>query len=150
MFDISASNIIEQDEAGDCFKSNEQPDVSLSRNQTDPNLIEDGVVSIGLFHESDDRFRVEYWGYMSGCLWITHDGVRELKQTFFDDREEIPGWVLSTEHTELPDWFPIPEQIPTSVTCDNCGSDVPMTEILTPRVGDTEARYCHDCWSSIQ
>lgn len=150
MFEISGANIIEQGEPGDRFGSENQPQVSITRNQTDPTLIVDGVDSIEIFSESDDRFRVEYWGYMAGRLWLTRDGVRELKQHFLDDREEIPGWTLSTELSELPDWFPTPEHLPSPVTCDECGSEVSVTEVVTPWSGESQDRYCSDCWTTVQ
>jgi hypothetical protein len=87
---------------------------------------------------------------MSGRLWITHDGVCELKQCFLDDREEIPGWTLSTELSEIPDWFPTPGHVPSSVTCDECGSDVSVTAVVTPLSEETNGRYCPDCWSSVR
>lgn len=150
MFDISESNIIERGEAGELFGSEGQLHVRMARNQTNPNMIVDGVDSIKIFCESDDRFRVEYWGYMSGRLWLTRDGVIELKQHFLDDREEVPGWTLSTELTELPDWFPTPEYVPSPVTCDECGSGVSVTEVVTPWSGESQDRYCPDCWSSVR
>lgn len=150
MFDISESNIIEQREPADRFGSEDQPQVRITRNQTDPHLIVDGVDGIGIFCESDDRFRVEYWGYMAGRLWLTRDGVSELKQHFLDDREKIPGWTLSTELPEVPDWFPAPEHTPSPVTCDECGSEVPVTEVVTPQSGESQARFCPDCWTSVR
>ena len=150
MFDISESNIIEQGEAGELFGSEDQSKVRITRNQTEPNLIVDGVDIIEIFHESSNRFRVEYWGYMSGRLWLTRDGVSELKQSFLNDQEEIPGWTLSTELTELPDWFPAPESLPPPVICSECGSEVSVTEVVTPWSEDTKNRYCPDCWSSVR
>ncbi|QLD86154.1 hypothetical protein HWV23_10600 [Natronomonas halophila] len=150
MFGISEPNILEQGEAGDQFINEDQPQVRITRNQTDPNWIVDGVDSIEISYESNDRFRVEYWGYMTGRLWITHDGVNELKQTFLDDRDEIPGWTLSTELTELPDWFPVPDDIPSPVTCSECGSEVSVTEVTAPLSGGLQDRYCPDCWSSVR
>lgn len=150
MFDISESNIIEQGKPEDQFGSEDQPQVRIIRNQTDPHLIVDGVDSIEIFCESDDRFRVEYWGYMAGRLWLTHDGVRELKQNFLDDQEEIPGWTLSTDPSEIPDWFPIPEHPPSPVSCDQCGSQVSVTEIVTPWSEDSQDHYCLDCWNTLR
>lgn len=148
VFDISEANIIETGEAGR-IGCGEQPSVRISRNQTEPNLIEDGVDSIELFRESEHRFCVAYWGYLSGRLWVTHAGVCELKQAFLDGREDIPDWTLSTPLTELPDWFPTPEWTPSPVSCDECDSLVPVTEIVTPWGQDTKSRYCQDCWSSL-
>jgi hypothetical protein len=150
VFDISESHIIEQGEAGELSGSDEQPQVRITRNQTEPNLIVDGVDSIEIFHESSNRFRIEYWGYMSGRLWLTRDGVSELKQSFLDDQEEIPGWTLTTELAELPDWFPAPESPPSPVICYECGSEVSVTEVVTPWSEETKDRYCPDCWSSVR
>jgi len=146
MFNISEINTIERGELDTPCTSDDQPSVSISRNQTDPSIIEDGIVNIGIFYETDDRFRVEYWGYMSGCLWITSDGVHELKQIFLDNTEKIPRWTLATEITDLPDWFPTPEKIPSPVTCDKCGSEVSVTEIKTTAFEDPEARFCPSCY----
>lgn len=150
VFDISESNIIEEGELGDRFGTGDQPPVRLTRNQTDPTLIVDGVDVIEIFCESDNRFRAEYWGYLTGRLWLTRDGVRELKQNFLDDRERIPGWTLSTELPELPDWFPAPENIAPPVTCDKCGSEASVTEVVTPWSRESQDRYCPDCWPSVR
>jgi len=76
--------------------------------------------------------------------------VRELKQIFLNDQEEIPGWTLSTELSELPDWFPAPEHTPLPVTCDECESEVSVTEVVTPWSGESQDRYCLDCWPTVQ
>lgn len=75
---------------------------------------------------------------MSGRLWLADNGVRELKQT------------LSTTERRIPDWFPMPDDIPSPVTCDECGSEVSVTEVVTPWPGEWQDRYCPDCWSSVQ
>ena len=150
MFGISESNIIEQGEAGELFGSEDQSNVRISGNQTVPNLIVDGVDSIEITRESSNRFRLAYGGFTSGRLWLTRDGVRELKQSLLNDQEEIPEWTLSTELTELPDWFPAPESLPSPVICNECGSEVSVTEVVTPWSEDTKNRYCPDCWSSVR
>lgn len=149
MFGISDPNIIEHGEAGEVSGNEHEQYVRMARNQTEPDMIVDGVDSMEILYEPGDRFRVEYWGYMSGRLWVTQDGVAELKQTFLDDQNDIPGWTLSTDLTELPDWFPTPESVPSPVTCDDCGSDVPVTEVVTPWLAGSHDRFCPDCWASV-
>jgi hypothetical protein len=147
MFGISKSNIIEEGEDGKTSRNSNGPQVVISRNQTNPNMIVDGVNSIDISRESSDRFYVHYYGFTSGSLWVTADGIRELKETFLDDQKEIPNWTVSTD---LPDWFPTPEWTPSPVTCEECGSDVPVTQVVTPFLSGIEDRYCRDCWYSIR
>jgi hypothetical protein len=113
-------------------------------------MIVDGVDGLDISHESDGRFHVEYWGYVTGDMVITRDGVDELKQTFLDDQEEIPGWTLSTDLSEIPDWFPAPEDTPSPVTCVDCGTDVSVTEVVTSWLGEPQGAYCPDCWSAAK
>jgi hypothetical protein len=150
MFNISESNIIDQSGPGELSGNKDLYQVRISRNQTEPRTFIEGVDGLDISRVSDDRFHVEYWGYMYGDLVITRDGVDELKQTFLDDQEEIPGWTLSTELSEIPEWFPAPGDAPSPVTCVDCGSDVSVTEVVTPWSGESQDRYCPDCWSTVQ
>jgi hypothetical protein len=145
VFNVSESNVLATADAGR-LTDDPSDSVRLSRNQTDPNLLEDGVNSVQVARESSDRFRVEYGGYLSGRLWVTHDGVVELKRHFLDDRAAVPAWVLSRE--SVPDWFPAPGDPPDPVRCDDCGDDVPVTSVLTPLEEGSPTRYCPECWSS--
>jgi hypothetical protein len=150
VFDISESNIIEREETGGVFENEGQPQVRIVRNQADPTMIVDGVDGISVTCESTNRLYVEYWGYLAGGLWATRDGVSELKQNLLDDQDDIPGWSLSTDVDELPDWFPAPENPPSPVTCTECGSEVSGTKVVTPYSGELQDRYCPDCWVSVR
>ena len=148
MFGLSESNIITRGNRQDRDSHSTPPDVSLSRNQTNPNLIEDGIDVIDIFAEPDDRYRIEYGGgYNTGKIWITKEGLRELKTSLLDNQTEIPHWIVSSD---LPEWFPTPVPTYPPVICEECGDDVLVSAVVTPWLSQSDSRYCWDCWEAIR
>jgi hypothetical protein len=147
MFGISESNILEQGH----HLETEQKDneiVRLTRNQTEPNLIVDGVDIVSIFREAESVYLVEYLGYLTGCLSVTQRGVEELVDCFFQDQSEIPSWVIGQDQSDLPNWLQKKYEPPGPVQCDECGNAVSVTRIVTPLFSD--GKFCPDCWSQIQ
>ncbi len=147
MLGISDANIIVKGSTRKMLPADEEPAVTISRNQTQPNLIEDGIGAIHIFPASDTLLRIEYRGYMTGHLWITPDGVAELNEHFLESTDRIPEWVVSEDR---PDWFPTPVKSHPSVPCENCGTDVSVRAVVTPVRAGRESRYCRDCWKELR
>jgi hypothetical protein len=151
-FGISEQNIIETGERGDMTLGGRGKEnyVTLRHNQPIPNFIEDGVDSISISKEAENRYLVEYWGYLTGSYTVTRDGIEELGTTLLSDREPIPSWTISSDPDELPDWIPSDYHPPNPIECDGCGADVTVTEVLTPVFGGEYDRCCRACWEGTQ
>lgn len=150
MFGISDENIIEQGDEARALGAEPEDAVRIRRNQTTPDLIEDGVDSLIVTEESADCFRVEYSGYMRGFLLTTHEGITELGESFFADQREIPHHILSTGARDPPRWVPPEYSPPSPVNCGECGDEVAVTNILTP-IWDYESdRFCPECWKEVR
>jgi hypothetical protein len=91
---------------------------------------------------------VEYWGYLTSNLKVNSAGVTELFESLLTGDDEIPSWVISGDIADLPAWFPIEYTAPEPIGCGQCGSNVPVTEILTPLREDVPARWCNECWKN--
>ena len=72
-FGISEKNIIVTGERGDMTLGEGKEDdyVSLCYNQPIPNFIEDGTDSIHIYKEAENRYVVEFWGFMSWSCIVT-------------------------------------------------------------------------------
>jgi hypothetical protein len=128
------------------------PGVHPRYNQTDPDVIEDGIDFVAIVEEPEGVYRIDYWGYDYGRLRITTDGVEQLGQDLLDNPDMIPNWTLDPETADaedLPWWVPDNILVAPTVTCESCGSDVPVREVVTPRrsgVTDDIDVLCRDCW----
>jgi len=151
IFGISKTNIIETRDSKDMTLGGKGKDdyVTLYQNRTIPDFLEDGVDSLSISKESENRYLVEYWGYLTGSHVVTREGIEELGTALLGDRDQIPSWTISSDVDELPDWIPSGYSPPDPVNCGNCGANVPVTEILTPFDGEFD-RYCRSCWEASQ
>lgn len=147
MLSISDENIIEEIEREGSI--DDDGGVRILHNQTDPTIISDGVDVVNVVKEDEDRYRIDYWGYLTGCLLITKEGAKELGEELLAGQEEIPYWTVESVPDETSDWIPDEYSPPSRVNCDNCQEPTPVTEILTPgKTGGKEyGRYCRDCWA---
>lgn len=148
-FGISEKNIIVTGERGDMTLGEGKEDdyVSLCYNQPIPNFIEDGTDSIHIYKEAENRYVVEFWGFMSWSCIVTREGIEELGTTLLTDREPIPSWTISSDVDQLPDWIPPDYHPPNPIECDGCGAEVTVTEVLTPVFDGEYDRCCPDCWN---
>lgn len=121
--------------------------VTISYNQTEPNLIRDGIDAIAVTGRADETYRVQYWGYIAGGLVVTAAGIKELGRSLFANADPIPQWVLDDEVAADPPWW-VPDEYeqPTEVCCDECNSEVAVTEILTPEREHRDRQLCPDCY----
>jgi hypothetical protein len=108
-------------------------------------MIEDGVDGITIVEVARDRYKVDYHGYLSGLLTINRAGVEQLGSTFLGDLDEVPSWTVSTDGTDLPSWVPDSYIPPSPVKCDNCNTEVKVTDVVTPLLEDGN-QYCPQCW----
>lgn len=143
---IEEINIDERELGGDV------PGVHLRYNQTDPDVIEDGIDFVAVIEEPEEVYRIDYWGYDYGRLRITADGVEQLGQDLLGNPDMIPNWTLDPETADaedLPWWVPDETAVAPTVTCEDCGSDVSVREVVTPRKSrGTEDMdvLCRNCW----
>lgn len=149
MLDISDENIIDRGDDGMVIGSDDTSIVRFSFNQSDPNMLRDGVDGISVFNESDGQYRVEYWGYVTGYLTVTQEGVKELAEDLFENQTEVPSWKVETGSDGLPDWFP-EYNPPEPICCDECETETAAFDIVTPLLDEDAGRYCPDCWDTIQ
>ncbi|WP_128478904.1 hypothetical protein [Halorussus pelagicus] len=71
---ISEEHII-QEETEEWPDKTVGEDVTRIRyNQTDPNVISDGVDVIEILEDAEDLYQLKYWGYWSGLLTVTEEG----------------------------------------------------------------------------
>ncbi|WP_458190244.1 hypothetical protein [Haladaptatus sp. NG-WS-4] len=52
--------------------------VTLVHNHSDPMAIVDGIDRVIVIEKKDNQYLIDYLGFMSGFLRITHEGVAEL------------------------------------------------------------------------
>lgn len=155
MFGISAENIVEHSEGPDTpLDDDADVDAVINFNQTDPLLISDGVDRITVVRVDDDRFLVDYWGYRTGYLRVTREGVGELGESLLTAREPVPDWLLRTdgETDDLPEWIPDEYSGEPTIPCQRCDSPTAASNILTPQRldGGTTDRFCIRCWEDVR
>lgn len=83
--------IIEEIEIDERELERDPPGVHLRYNHTEPSVISDGIGFIAVIDQGDDEFRIDYWGYAFGRMYITSEGVRELGQRLDYEEDEIPS-----------------------------------------------------------
>lgn len=150
MFDISDEYVVQREHYGSLDGvSEKEAQIRFRRNQSDPNMIVDGVDGVTVFKESEDRYLIQYGGYMHGHLTVTREGVKELGKCLLNGQQEIPDWVISSSKDYLPDWMPSDYRKPEPVVCDVCGKEVSVSDIVRPLVQEEFDRYCPDCWETV-
>ena len=147
MFDIPAESILEQyDEPR---RGEDDPIATLSYNQTDRDVIRDGVDYIEVVALGDDRYRIDYTGYAVGSLVVTGDGLEAFGQSLLTDRADVPHWLLTVETDDDSEtaWLPETYGSPETVACAECGTEVPADDVITlGGRNDTEGFRCGECW----
>lgn len=153
---VDDEHIIERVEVEERELAQDPPGVHIKYNQTDPHLIRDGVDFIAVIDEGEGRYRVDFWGYVFGRLYVTEEGVQELGQRLTADEGRIPSWLLdpgTVDAGDVPGWVPDSVDIEPTVTCDNCAKTVGVQNVVTPRnhaeSGD-RAVLCRECWEQYQ
>jgi len=123
------------------------PSITIVRNQSDPQLIEDGVVGITVEPLSDDVFKVSYRGFVSGQMAVTADGMEQLGKHLFEDRKPVPDWLLTDVESisDLPAFMPAEIELNPPVDCRECGATERAADVLTPGGGDP---ICEVCWQA--
>ena len=154
MFGISDEHIIEE-VAGPWEEPEYDPDraVTLRYNQPDPFAMTDGVDRITVVEKSDDEYLLHYWGFESGYLVVTGDGVRELGESRLGDSDDITGWHLRlADDSTIPWWVPDTYDGEPTVACDYCRTEIPAGDVLAPGSfdGEVEARLCQECWDEVR
>lgn len=148
---VSDEHVIEEPEVTEHEVHNDDPDVCLRYNHTDPDVISDGVDGIDVIQEEEDVYRVDYWGYAFGRLLVHPAGVEELGQEYLATDAEIPSWTLDSETVDegdLPWWVPDDVDPDPTTTCQRCREAVSVQNVVTPsRPGFEDERvFCRECW----
>jgi hypothetical protein len=149
---VSEECIIERIEVEEREVYQNSSGVQLRYNQTNPSIIRDGVDGIAVIDEGEDNYRVDFWGYAYGRLYITAEGVEELGQKLISDDDAIPSWTLDPETIDAGDppwWIPDSVEVDPTVTCDNCAETVSVRDIVTPKnlpPGMDGPVVCQACW----
>jgi len=122
--------------------------LDIKYNNTDPLTIRDGIGQIRVVSESQDRYLLEYYGFETGYLRVTREGVAEFGRAHLTSSDDIPRWIIeSVPEGELPWWVPEKYDGDRLVACDRCLTEMAATDVVTP--GGSEERYCQDCWVEV-
>lgn len=149
---VSDEYIIERVEIDERELDRDPAGVQLRYNQTEPAIIRDGVDGIAVIDEGDEQYRVDFWGYAFGRLFINSEGVEEIGQKLTSNDGEIPSWILDSETVNADDppwWVPESVAIEPTVTCNNCTKTVSAKEGLSPRNLPPSIDgpvVCQTCW----
>ena len=149
---VSEEYIVEEIEIDERELERDPPGVHLRYNHTEPSVISDGVDFIAVIAQGDDEYRIDYWGYAFGRMYLTPEGVQELGQRLAYEEDEIPSWTLDPETVDANDppwWLPDDTAIDPTVACEHCEEIVSVREVVTPRqppVGMDGTVFCRDCW----
>ncbi|MDS0261069.1 hypothetical protein NDI56_16850 [Haloarcula sp. S1CR25-12] len=146
MFGIPDREILS---TGDDVTFSETADaVSLSSLQPIPRMLDEGVDSITVSKTSANRYRIEYFGFLSGHLRTTEDGMKAFGKTILADESPIPAWVLDSATAEVPWWAPDDYEPPAPIECGQCREETPVRSILTPLESADLPYVCRDCWDA--
>lgn len=125
--------------------------LGLAYNQTEPMLLRDGIDRITVVPLAPDEYLVNYTGYARGHLRVTEFGIAQFGSEFLHNRPRVPYWLIDERPASgvLPWWVPDTYEEPATVSCDECGTDVPVSDVVTPRSfpGPREHLLCPDCWN---
>ena len=147
-FVIEEEDIEEQELGGD------KAGVHMRYNQTDPDVIRDGIDSVAVIEEPEDVYRVDYWGYVFGRLRVTAAGVEQLGRDLLGNPDNVPSWTLNpktVDADDMPWWIPDQTPVAPTVSCDVCEEKVSVRNVVTPQrpvlTFDAEV-FCRDCWDA--
>lgn len=149
---VSDEHIVEEIEIDERDIEPDLPGVHLRYNQTEPFVNSDGVDRIAVIQQDTDEYRVDYWGFTFGRIYITSEGAQELGQRLVFEDDEIPSWILDPETVDTddpPGWLPEDIVIDPTAVCDRCEEAVSMQNIVTPRKPPLDmdgSTFCRDCW----
>ena len=152
MLGISEDQIIEHQE-GDEFWPDEVDEnaVVLFRNDTDPYLIVDGIDRISVVDQGE-AYHLTYWGYMSGHMIVTRDGIDEMVVELLAP-QEIPRWLIALDtidENDPPEWLPENVDFNPRAVCQECGDKVYAGKIITPLQDEgVDKRFCPNCWDDL-
>jgi len=147
MFDIPEESILEEHD--ESRRGEDDPIATLSYNQTERDLIRDGVDYVEVVALGDDRYRIDYTGYMVGSLVVTGDGLEAFGQSLLADREDVPHWLVSVEADDdsETEWLPETYGAPETVACAECGDEIGVDDVITlGGRNDSEGYRCEACW----
>ena len=149
---VSEECIIERMEPDEREVFHSSEGVQILFNTTEPSVIRDGVDGMAVSEVNDETYRIDFWGYAYGRLLITPDGVQEIGQKLTSDEASIPSWTLAPETVDpedLPWWVPDSVEVDQTVTCEECGETVPVSDVFTPQRSPPSMDgpvICEACW----
>lgn len=88
---VSEECVIERVEIDERELEQDSEGVQMRYNQTEPAILRDGVDGISVIDEGGEQYRVDFWGYAFGRLYINAEGVDELGQKLTSNEDGIPS-----------------------------------------------------------
>lgn len=149
---VSEECVIERIEIDERELERDSEGVQMRYNQTEPVILRDGVDGISVIDEGGEQYRVDFWGYAFGRLYINAEGVDELGQKLTSNEDGIPSWILDPETVDADDppwWVPESVDIEPTVTCDNCAETISARDVFTPQNLPPHIDgpvVCQACW----
>lgn len=151
---VDEEHVIEEVEIDERELGGDTPGVHLRYNHTDPDVIRDGIDFVAVIEESEDVYRIDYWGYAFGRLRVSPAGVEQLGQDLLGDSDVVPRWTLDPETADaddMPWWVPDETPVAPTVSCKVCEEEVSVRNVVTPRrpLSTVDAEVlCRDCWDA--
>jgi hypothetical protein len=151
---VSEEHVIEDVDVSEQDLERDPPGVHLRYNHTEPSVISDGIDFVAVIEESEDTYRIDYWGFSVGRLRVTPAGVKELGKRLAHEGGEIPSWTIDSKTVDAdnpPSWVPDGTTLNPETSCDSCGQMVSVRDVVTPQAlpadldGDV---FCLDCWEA--
>ena len=146
MFDIPEEQVLERHD--EPRQGVDDPIATIGYNHSERDRIRDGVTYVEILALGDDRYRIDYTGYLVGSLVVTGDGLEAFGRSLLADRENVPHWLLNVETDDAEfEWLPDSYRTPEPVVCAECGSEIGVDDVITlGGRNDTEGYRCEACW----
>ncbi|WP_144922316.1 RING finger protein [Halorubrum salsamenti] len=150
---VSEDHIVERIDVDERDLHDNPPGVHLRYNNTQPTVMSDGIDFIAVIEtDTENVYRLDYWGYEFGRLQVTRGGVEEIGALLTTNTRGVPNWTLDSstiDKADPPWWIPKEAKISPTETCGLCGDTFPASDVFTPRNLPPEADshiVCQDCW----
>ena len=129
----------------------ESEGIHIRYHETNPHVISDGVDHIAVIKESDERYRLDYRGYLEGRIYVSLQGIEVFGEQRLGGDEPVPSWIVDIETVDgvnIPWWFPDEADIYPQATCQECSQEKHAREMWCwePEEGPDDLRIiCKDC-----
>lgn len=130
----------------------ESEGVHIRYNETIPNVMSDGVDHIAVVKESDERYRLDYRGYVEGRIYVSLRGIEIFGEQHLASDDPVPPWIVDIETIDgvnMPWWVPDDTDIYPQATCEKCSHEKHASEMWCwePDDDPQDLRIiCRDCF----